>query len=90
MKKSKRAKLIVETERLLVIHSRSGIKSWCEACEAEVRMVKVEVAASAAGLSQRTIFRQIETGRLHFRETQAGALLVCLNSLLGQTGTLEE
>ena len=86
MKKTRRTKITVETERLLVISRRRGqADEWCEACHAEVKVVGVEDAALVAGLGQRTIFSLIESGRLHFTETPRGALLICLESLLKQT-----
>ena len=86
MKKSRRTKVTVERERLLVISRQRQVEGWCEACRAEVRMTGVEEAAAVAGLSQRAIFQWIEAGRLHFSETPRGALLICLNSLLEEAG----
>ncbi|HEY0006107.1 MAG TPA: hypothetical protein VGB17_15110 [Pyrinomonadaceae bacterium] len=86
MKKTRRTKITVETERLLVVsRGRGQVDGWCEICRAEVRLVGVEEAALVAGLGQRAIFRRIESGRLHFTETSRGALLICLESLLQQT-----
>jgi hypothetical protein len=86
MKKTRRTKITVKTERLLVMgQGRRRVEVWCEACQAETRMIGVEEAALIAGLSQRTIFRWIEKGQLHFAETARGALLICLASLLAET-----
>jgi hypothetical protein len=85
MKKTKRTKITIERERLLVVASRRiERKGWCEACNAEVRMVGSEEAAAITGLGQRSIFRLIEAGQLHFSENPHGALSICLNSLLEQ------
>jgi hypothetical protein len=90
MKKTRRTKITVETERLLVISRRRGqAEGWCEACRAEVRLVGIEEAALVARLAQRAIFRRIEPGRLHFTETPGGALWICLESLLEQTRAIE-
>jgi len=45
-------------------------------------MFTPEVAARLASVSQRTIYRWIEAGSLHFTETPDGGLLVCQASLL--------
>src|SRR4051812_25170689 len=83
MKKTKRTKITIERERLLVVApARARAKGWCEACRAEVRMVGAQEAAAITGLKERAIFRLIEEGRLHFAETPRGALSICLNSLL--------
>jgi hypothetical protein len=54
---------------------------WCEACGATVEMVTAEQAAALAEVSTRAIYRQVESGQIHFTETADGQLFVCLNSL---------
>jgi excisionase family DNA binding protein len=39
-------------------------------------------AASAAGVTTRTIYQWLEAGKLHFSETTEGETLICLDSLL--------
>jgi excisionase family DNA binding protein len=41
-------------------------------------MFTPEEAAAMMKVSQRTIYRWVEAGRIHFRETENGNLLVCL------------
>jgi hypothetical protein len=82
MKRTRRRRITLETERLLFISRHAGVRDWCEACIAEVEMVRPDEAASVSGLSQRTIFRQVESHQLHYTETQNGARLICLGSLL--------
>ena len=83
MRKIRRTKVVVETERLLVVRARRGeTASWCAACGAAVRMVGLDEAAIVSGRSQREIVRWVEAGSLHFTEAARGRLLVCLNSLL--------
>jgi excisionase family DNA binding protein len=43
-------------------------------------MLMPHEAAINAGVSQRTIYRWIEDGRIHFVETTDGSLFVCLTS----------
>jgi len=78
-------KITVERERLLVVSRRQEVESWCEQCSARVRMLRPEAAAAVAAVSDRTIFRQIESHRLHFTEASHGAVLICINSLLSKT-----
>jgi hypothetical protein len=33
------------------------------------------------GTSLRAVFRQVEVGGLHFKETDGGVLLICFNSI---------
>ncbi len=82
MRSTRRMKITVERERLLLVSRHQEVESWCEECGDRVRMLRPEEAAAVAAVSDRTIFRQIESHRLHFTETSHGATLICMNSLL--------
>jgi hypothetical protein len=82
-------KITIERERLLVLRHEHEVEAWCEQCSARVRMIRPAEAAALADVSDRTIFRQIESRRLHFSESPAGAVLICLNSLLKQASLRE-
>ena len=84
MRRTRKMKITVENERLLVVSHRRGTESWCEGCGARVRMLSPAEASALAAVSDRTIFRQIESRQLHFTETSEGAVLICINSLLKQ------
>jgi hypothetical protein len=77
----KRMEITIETERLTLVGSRNSPSIWCEACAASVWMVTVDEAAAFTGESSLSIYRRVESGELHFAETPAGRLFVCLNSL---------
>ena len=86
MKTTRKTKITVERERLLVIRrQRRQVVAWCQACSAEVDMFAVAAAAALTGLSQRAVFRLLEAESLHFTENDEGEVLICLNSLLNQT-----
>ena len=55
--------------------------AWCAQCAAKVGMTTADEAAAVAGVNARTLYRWIENGKVHFRETTEGRVLVCLNSL---------
>lgn len=74
--------IVVEIDELLVVaRGAGGKRGWCDACAAEVELLTPAVAATVARMSERAVFRLIETGRLHFNETTAGRLFICLASL---------
>ena len=54
----------------------------CVVCASKAGMLTPQEAALRAGVSQRTIYRWIEDGRIHFAETMDGGLFVCLAPLL--------
>jgi len=60
---------------------RESAYGWCGVCARSVRMVTPEEAARRSGVSVRTIYRNVEMGDLHFRETPQGLLLICVTSL---------
>ena len=78
--KTKRTEITIETERLLFMSSPKKVFGWCEACGAEAEMVPVDEAALLRRVDSRTIFRWVETERVHSGETANGLLLICLNS----------
>ena len=91
MTTTRRMRITLQTERLLVMSHGRSLFSRCAACGDEVRMVTIDQAASLAGISPREIYREIETGKLHFIETTDRSVLVCFNSLnvaLADLGTL--
>lgn len=84
MKKKKRTEMVVEREQVLVIRRLDDRQPrWCAECAGQAQMVSVDEAAVLAGLSERTIYRRVEAGQLHFAESTDGLLLVCVKSLLG-------
>ena len=83
MKRRKKTEIIVERDQVLVIRKLDQrARRWCEECSELALMVSADHAASIAGFTSRDVYRQVETGQVHFSETSDGSLLVCLNSLL--------
>jgi hypothetical protein len=79
-----RTEITIETERVLLIKHRKGrILAWCPICARQVPMIKVDEAATLSRVSARTIYRWVESERVHFAETPQGELLICLSSLAG-------
>lgn len=79
--KTKRTEISIETERLLVISSPRQTVDWCSGCGAMVQLLPISEAALVARTTARTVFRWVEAERVHFRETDQGSLLICLDSL---------
>jgi hypothetical protein len=80
--RTRKTTVTVETHQLLVV--RRGVRfaeDWCAQCGQRVRLVTADEAALLTRASIRTICRRVEEGRVHFKETGDGLLLICLNSL---------
>ena len=78
----RRIEITVERHQVLTVKTRRiSAAGWCAQCGIKVRMVTAEDASRIARVTPRTIYRWVETGRLHFTESQDGLLLICLKSL---------
>jgi excisionase family DNA binding protein len=82
-RRSKTTEITVEMQEF--IFARGSAKfpvTWCSGCGRQVQMITAEEAASAAGVSSRTIYRWADAGKFHFTETPERLLLICRDSLL--------
>ena len=80
--KNRKAKITVETHRVVLVVDPAAIQTaWCGLCASMTKWVTPDCAAAMIGVSSRTIYRWVESQRLHFIETPAGLLLICLDSL---------
>jgi hypothetical protein len=73
--------VIIEIDEVVIRRASAINPGWCPECGEQVQMLTPDGAALVAGLSLRTIYRQVEAGRLHFSEVPEGPLLICPNSL---------
>jgi hypothetical protein len=69
------------SERMTIRCGARPVLAWCERCGEEVLMVTPNEAAAAVGSDARAIFRRVESGEIHFIESEGGALLICSKSL---------
>ncbi len=82
MKTKRRTEITIETHQSLVVRSsRRLVGARCAECADHSWLVSPEEAAALAGVNLRTIFHWVEANHVHFAETPAGLVLVCLNSL---------
>jgi hypothetical protein len=81
--RKRRVEINIERTRVFV---KGGLSSptrvLCETCGGQARMVTVDEAAAAVGLTRAAISYRIKAGEVHFRRAPEGLLLVCLNSVL--------
>ena len=79
MRRVRQTTITVETHEVWSI-AREHVRVKCTECNAE--MITPEDAATIAATCMRTVFRLIEAGTIHYVETPAGTVLVCVVSLL--------
>ena len=83
MKRKRKTEIVVERDQVLVIRRLDRQEPrWCAECGGQAQLVNIDEGAALIGISARAIFRRVETGQVHFTETETGALFVCVNSLL--------
>ena len=86
MAMKRRTEIIVETERVVVIPPQTmPAHLWCETCCTQVEMVTPEQAAALIQVTPRVVYRWVEAQLLHFIEEADGRVLICRNSLYGQS-----
>ena len=78
--KRRRMLITVEEERVIEIRAPGRPNVRCD-CGADGLMLTPEAAAASTKLTSRAIYRLVEDGSLHFKETPSGLLLVCIASL---------
>jgi hypothetical protein len=81
----RRIEINIQMERLVIVRPRrsASINAWCDGCAGLSTFLTVDEAAAVARSTSREIYRRVEAAGLHFTETPAGSLLICLNSLAG-------
>ena len=78
----RRTEITIESSRFISIRQIGGAAGvGCLECDGAIQMVTPDNASALFRLSTRIIHRLVEDGRVHFRETSDGSLLICLNSL---------
>lgn len=75
--------ITVETHAVTVIriNRRQTVTIFCDICRKPIFHFSVVHAAATLRLSETTIFRLSESGRLHSTENVGGSLLICSDSL---------
>jgi hypothetical protein len=77
-----RGTLEVRKTRVVVVRSpQDPVLQRCPVCRRKVEMVIPEEAARRCQVSPRTMYRWLESGRVHFVELSDAEVLVCLNSI---------
>jgi excisionase family DNA binding protein len=71
-------------QRQVIIINRPFVspQKRCDQCVEASGMITPEEAAALSSVSTRTIYRWLETGAIHFSETPASGLLICLQTLV--------
>jgi hypothetical protein len=74
--------ITIETEQVLIIRRRRGIRSWCGKCGREVDVVRLQDVASATGRNEPALRDSPVARKWHLRECNDGTTFVCLDSIL--------
>lgn len=72
-------KLTVTKRRFAILQTPLVKQTVCAECGEP--MLPIAQTAVLFGIKQSRIFQIVETGAVHFTESKAGELMICLNSL---------
>jgi hypothetical protein len=67
------------SETIAYSHRNERFETFCPECKSVVEMSTPQVAAILTRSTEREIYRLVETGKIHFVETDR--VLICLKSL---------
>lgn len=77
--------IVVEIdERIAVTNAEQQFEAYCSECKKMTEMVTPKTAAVLTGISEREVFRLVESSSVHFVENDR--VLVCLESLRNRSG----
>ena len=84
MKKKRRTEKTVEIHEFYAIRTASGsLPSLCAECPSgDAIMLAADHAALLSHVPTRMIYRLVESGSIHYRESPNGSLIVCVRSLV--------
>ena len=64
-----KAEITFEEQETVILRQRDGyLVDFCPHCQTTVRLLTPEIMAALAGISEREVFRLIESGQIHFVE----------------------
>ena len=90
IKRLKQTRITISTSEILVIRQAQSLSlADCPQCGRQTDMLTSEQVVTLTGISSRNLFKLVEDGQLHFRETSQGHLLICLASLHANNAQLE-
>ena len=72
---------IEQNERFIIQRERTFFE-WCRVCQSRQIFASPESMARRLEVTQREIFRRLESGRIGFAELSQGKVLVCLQCVV--------
>lgn len=69
------------SETIAYCRPSERFEAFCPQCKSAVEMATPQIAAILAHLTEREVYRRVETSKVHYVETDR--VLICLNSLQG-------
>ena len=83
---TQRPDITLEFEETVVLKQGGKlVREFCPQCSETVDMLSPDVLSLVSGISEREIFRLVETGTIYFVE--AGRIVACLSCLHRKAGT---
>lgn len=79
---NKRTVINFQTQEFWLVHKvKEEARSMCAECNVETDWLSVEQVVVVTGIKAREIFRRVESGAFHYKESAEGFLFICSQSL---------
>lgn len=85
--KAKKFLITTETHEIFIVrrNGRDTVRGNCVICGREVGLLTIDSAVTLTGIRSLELFRMLETGRLHYVESEIGHVLICEPSIMHAT-----
>jgi hypothetical protein len=81
---TKQTKITIETDSLLIVRGGNSARAWCPLCQADTELIELDNVGVISNLDRAAVEKWLNSEELHRSQTDAGAPLVCLNSLVAR------
>jgi hypothetical protein len=79
---TRKTRITIETDSLLVLRGRKPLRAWCQECGAEEEMIPLNEVGIVSNLPPPAVRAWMQAEELHQGITADGSPLICLNSML--------
>ena len=83
---TRKLEITIQTSQLLTIRGSRSSRAWCQQCNAEREVVRLETAALLADSIATLLTAGSPSAEWHFSQSPDGSLRICLPSLLRLAG----
>ena len=87
---TRRTRISIQTDSLLILSSAGTRRAWCPVCAAEEEMLPLDQAGVVSNLARQEVEQWLGSKALHRSAATDGSQWVCLKSLLHHLANPDE